>query len=348
MLRSISTDSSRKSLPAKQKGRRLTSIDALRNDTDDGHDNDIEHDVVVTPATSTNNLAKSTTDDNTFKKPEIPRRKSVRKSKANNSAASKSQTNVSTASASANANPNENGKAKASTSRQISQDEFDFRIDIEPMNDDELEAYMPQNDTTLSNTLQSNAKSNEGKSKTTTTTTNADSKTKRPKRARSTDDTVVAPIVRQRRQSNDTYRDRYRDLYMSSWKSKQLGKTLKNRATAPIVHRRAESGPPKKKIRTEPEIRRKTTQPSTSKSSKTSAKSKISIKSKPNQPSTSSATATATSSSEDDFADFTVGLDEKRLCRQEFWKDINDFEKDNEIQQEDVTYIKTKDGVIGN
>lgn len=47
------------------------------------------------------------------------------------------------------------------------------------------------------------------------------------------------------------------------------------------------------------------------------------------------------------LADFAVGLNEKQLKTTEFWKDINDYDKDNEILEEDVLYIKTKEGTIG-
>lgn len=321
-------NSSRKTLPSKRKPRRLTSFDELRNDTD--HGIDTEQDIVVTPATSTNVQSKSATDDNTFKVPEIPRRKPLRKSKANNFTANKNQTNDSTA----------NSNAIASTSRQRSQDEFDFQIDIEPMNDDELEAYMPQNDTTLANTLESNTKNKDGKSK-------ATSKTK-SKRARSDDDTVEPLRISRRRSSCDTHRETFLQRYYNS-SVKPMPKKTNTAPIVPVTHRRAENGPPKKKLRTEPEIRRKTTQPAKTNSSRTSIKSTISSKSKTTKPSaaTKLTKSLATTPKEDKLGDFTVGLSEKRLITQEFWKDLNDFEKDNEILQEDVTYIKTKDGVIG-
>lgn len=339
-LQNISTDSNRKSLPTKSKSRRLTSFDELRNDTENDHDIDIEQDIVVTPTTSTSDQAKSTTNGNVFKVPEIPQRISVRKSKANNSKTNKkTQTNDS--------NANEN--AIPSTSRQMSQDEFDFQIDIEPLNDDELEPYMPQDDTTLptlsvTNTSKSSSKNKESKSK---SSINVDSKTK-PKRARNTVDTDLRTMPR-RTTSRDSFRNACLQGYFNSFapskSNKQKHKKTNTAPVIPVTHRRVENGPPKKKLRTEPETRRKTTQPMSSKSLKTSTKSTISSKSKPDQPSSSS--STATSSSKDELADFMVGLDEKRMMRQDFWKDINDFKKDNEIQQEDITYIKTKDGIIG-
>lgn len=286
--------------------------------------------------------------------PEIPRRKSTRKSKADNFESNKNQTNDSIANGNTDLNTNSdaNENASTSTSRRMSHDSFDFSVHIEPINDDELRSYMPQNDTTLPDHPKGNAKDKKQKPK-----AKADSKPK-PKRAQPTVDTDDVQTLPRRRPSREAHRDNFRDRYLDMLSIKPAAPKQRSKSTK--TDRRAEMGPPKKKIRTESELRRKATQPplkasnKTMTSSKTNSKLKqspsssiVSGKSKLKTDQTPSSSSPVTSSENDKLAKFLVGLDEKRLMATEFWKDINDYEKDNDNQQEDILYIKTKYGIIG-
>lgn len=360
-LQNISTHSNRHSLQANSKGRRLASLDALRNDTEDDNGTDIEQDIVASPVTSTSDQTKSTADENVFKVPEIPRKKSIRKSKQN-------QTNDSIANGNAdeNASPDEkvNEIASTSASRRVSHDSFDFSVHIEPMNDDEIQPYMPHNDTTPPDPPKSSAKNKGQKTK---ASAKAVSKTK-PKPAQKTVDTDDVPTRPRRRPSRDSPRDKFLAEYLGMI-SLPANRALNQKSKS--KERRTEMGPPKKKLRTDPEIQRVIPKPplkassksmissktrptvnqsssaSTSSTTAKSKSSKASVSSKSKSKTDQSSSAPVSSSSKPALSEWVAGMDEKELMATEFWKDIMDYEKDNDIQTEDILYIKTEHGVIG-
>lgn len=383
-------------MPRNSRGRRLTSFERLRNGFDDDHDIEVEQEIAVTPTTSTSSSdqSKSGGDENVFKVPEVPRRKSVRKSKADNLKGKGNQSNDSIAkgNATVNTNPdldadaddanininldldaddadaNTNGNENASASRRASHDSFDFSVH-RVMNDSSVPAYMSENDASLPSPPK--ASSTKNKAQKPKTAAKATPK-RRPRRVQNAGNTDDLPTLPRRRQSRDChYSQNFLAEYLNLVKAPTLAskRKLKSTSTAPVTNRRAEQGPPKKKLRTEPQISHKTKRPTdVIEPSKKSGKSMTSnkTKSKPNRSSTTTKPAksksavssksksmpdqpssSATTSIKNGLAAFVVGLDEKRLKATEFWKDINDYDKDNEILGEDVLYIKTKEGTIG-
>lgn len=386
-LQNIPTSSKHHSLPRNSKGRRLTSFDALRNDFDNDHGTDVEQNIVVTPITSTSDQAA---DDNLFKVPEVPRRKSSRKSKADNFKRAQKRAaedpianenengnaNVNTipdadedTDTDPNADANENGNASAP--RRPSDDSFNFSVHMQPMNDSSIQAYMTENDASIPVPDPPKSSSAKSKGQKPKAAAKVGSKTKsKPKPVQNDVAADDVPTFPRRRPSRDSHRNDFVAEYLNMIKlpAPKSKRRLKSPNTAPVTDRRTETNPPKKKLRTEPEIRRRTKRPTDvigplKKSGKSLPPSQR--KSKANQ-STSSSFATKTgksmprmssksksttdqtsASATSQLANFVTGLTEKQFKSTEFWKDINDYNKDNEIVGEDVLYIKTKDGTIG-
>lgn len=480
----------------KTKPRRLTSFDELRNDTDTNSDIepnaiDVEQDISL-PSTSSNHQAadqsKPSEDDGAFKKPQTPKKKSLRKTRAANLSSNVSIVNASS-------NPNDNANASGSSYR-VSR-EFDFTLNGILMDDDELHAYLPANETTLSNEGDKSTKSNDRRdatnetSRTQTATSkrgkskhsnaepdsnietnheenddsNGDNSNKPNDQADAINEEIRAPKTRSNRgrpkNSNKTADSNTATNHESSAKttvdiesddqsdvnngtSRAQNKTSKkgqsknaagqadassttNRAqkaktksgkskssaaqtdsdraqstgaddsvsrTAPrrrpsrdclrnglllsylhllkptpsksrersVDRQRTKSQtrqnmvplvdgdlqPPKKKSRTaEPEIQRKNVKPSTTNSSNLSSKTTTSTKSKPKESLSTSSSSTVTGSKNNVLAGLSTGLNPKKLKDNEFWNDLIKYDKDYEIEHEDITYIHTKNGRIG-
>lgn len=355
--------------PRNSRGRRLASFEELRNDYDydDDHDIGVEQDIVAIPTTTTSDQSKSAADENVFKVPGIPRRKSVRKSKSVNFKGKENHTNDSIANeipdadvddaaadADVDTDTDTNENENASTSRQ--RDSLDISVRIEPMNDSSIQAYMTENDASLPNPPNTSSTKNKAPKPKTARRTKARPKT-RPKRVQNTGVSDDEPTLPRRRQSRDShYSNNFLAEYLKMVKAPTLApkRKLKSTSTAPVTNRRAEQGPPKKKLRTEPEIPHKAKRPTDvveplKKSGKSMTSNKT--KSKPNQSTSSSNTKKSAksmaASGAKTLADFVTGLDEKRMKASEFWKDINDYDKDNEVLGEDMLYIRTKEGTIG-
>lgn len=166
-------------------------------------------------------------------------------------------------------------------------------------------------------------------------------------------DSQAPRTISRRRPSRETQRDTFLAEYFSTCKPKssQSNQSTVDRKKRHIsmvtdtLAKRKLAEPPTKKSRTEPVTQRKSAKSSTSNVSKMSDKPTRTSKSKPKEsmPSTSSAKSPKT----DGLADFKLGLTQKRLSNQKFWKDLINYEKDNEIEHEDIVYIKVPGGVFG-
>lgn len=420
-LQNISFDLNNKSSSSIRQPRRLTNPADLHNDY--YTDIDIAQDTVtpaaqdtVTPAASTSNPVKSTAIDNVFKVPDIPSKKSSRKSKANSLTKTKNRT--------IDSDVNTTTNSSTSASLPIAYNEFSLNITL--MSDAELQAYMPQNGnssialnrleqstvsskrnsharksqphstetkksnsatetatsepenaveldtandeneiidtntnqrntrshaaapataaytTTKSKTIASKSGKNNTKNKAvnskTTSKPKSNNKTDRAQNTDATDNAAsIGPIRRtsRERQPGDSFRKSLlNDYYVLSLNS--VKRKPEKTQTAPVARSRLEHEPPKKKFRTDPEIR-------PSNKLRTFTESNMSSKSKQGQPSTSSASVTGAHY----LGDFIIGLNQKRMMREAFWQDLTNYGKNNDIQHEDVTYIKTSEGIIG-